>query len=187
MLSTVSVSLHSQLALRLHYALTIFTMSRLHGFMHSWEVGWLVCAWFDGKLPLKHHNTHPGLLYLKYSLRYWNGREKWETIAGLKVSGLRLNACFKATIGQLWKHSAQCSGHPSRPSCCCHYPFYYITRSALWCHHHDTELTDYTHIITILILFQNLKLSTTCWSTVEWCDVAVYTSLFKQHKGIRLF
>ena len=137
-------------------------------------------------LPLK-ILLNPGLLYLKYSLRYWNGREKWETIAGLKVSGLRLNACFKATIGQLWKHSAQCSGHPSRPSCCCHYPFYYITRSALWCHHHDTELTDHTHIIIILILFQNLKLSTTCWSTVEWCDVAVYTSLFKQHKGIRLF
>ena len=155
--------------------------------LYAFRRDWLVCAWFDGKLPLKHHNTHPGLLYLKYSLRYWNGREKWETIAGLKVSGLRLNACFKATIGQLWKHSAQCSGHPSRPSCCCHYPFYYITRSALWCHHHDTELTDYTHIITILILFQNLKLSTTCWSTVEWCDVAVYTSLFKQHKGIRLF
>ena len=160
--------------------------ARLYAFLGGWLVG-LCLIWL--KLPLKHHNTHPGMLYLKYSLRYWNGREKWETIAGLKVSGLRLNACFKATIGQLWKHSAQCSasGHPSRPSCCCHYPFYYITRSALWGHHRDTGLTDHRHIITILILFQNLKLSTTCWSTVEWCDVAVYTSLFKQHKGIRLF
>ena len=120
--------------------------ARLYAFLG----GWLVCAWFDWKLPLKHHNTHPGMLYLKYSLRYWNGREKWETIAGLKVSGLRLNACFKATIGQLWKHSAQCSasGHPSRPSCCCHYPFYYITMLSsswhwahgLYAHNHNSDI-----------------------------------------------
>ena len=130
--------------------------ARLYAFLG----GWLVCAWFDWKLPLKHHNTHPGMLYLKYSLRYWNGREKWETIAGLKVSGLRLNACFKATIGQLWKHSAQCNGHPSRPSCCCHYPFYYITMLSsswhrahgLYAHNHNSDIISKSQAFNYMLV-----------------------------------
>ena len=110
-------------------------------------------------LPLK-ILLNPGLLYLKYSLRYWNGREKWETIAGLKVSGLRLNACFKATIGQLWKHSAQCSGHPSRPSCCCHYPFYYITMLSsswhrahgLYAHNHNSDIISKSQAFNYMLV-----------------------------------